>query len=302
MKKSVDTEEFIENTKKDLEKKIKDLITDKHILSVLEGKKRFRALLSQLVYKACTKGEETHQQYQKALEGSVVIELAHAVALVHDDIIDEDIEKQSKSAHHVKNGVAGALLTGHKMLVIGFNIALKHGDEWARSYVDIWDEVVNDVLDEININKNGFSNDLISSKPKRVDEYNKKIEQKTAALFSSVCKAGALEAAISGDVLKVFEDYGQEIGLAYQLADDLVDLANGEMREGAIILLLKRLEGIGAKINTLKKKELKRKFSKNKDNIQEIFIEEINRHIEKALGRQHPEYQTYEGGCKGDNA
>ncbi|MCK4902790.1 MAG: polyprenyl synthetase family protein [Thermoplasmatales archaeon] len=282
MKKSVDTEEFIENTKKDLEKKIKDMITDKHILSVLEGKKRLRALLSQLAYKACTQGEETSQQYQKALEGSVVIELAHAAALVHDDIIDQDCERRNKPAYLVKNGVAGTLLTGHKMLAIGFSVALKHGDEWVRLYVDSWDEVINGVLDEINLNKNGFSNGLISSKSKKIDAYNKKIERKTAALFSSVCKAGALEAAISGDALKVFEDYGQEIGLAYQLADDLVDLANGEMREGVIILLLKRLRDIGTKINTLKKKELKRKFAKNKDNIQEIFIEEINRHIEKA--------------------
>ena len=282
MKKSVDTEEFIENTKKDLEKKIKDMITDKHILSVLEGKKRLCALLSQLAYKACTQGEETSQQYQKALEGSVVIELAHAAALVHDDIIDQDCERRNKPAYLVKNGVAGTLLTGHKMLAIGFSVALKHGDEWVRLYVDSWDEVINGVLDEINLNKNGFSNDLISSKSKKIDAYNKKIERKTAALFSSVCKAGALEAAISGDALKVFEDYGQEIGLAYQLADDLVDLANGEMREGVIILLLKRLRDIGTKINTLKKKELKRKFAKNKDNIQESFIEEINKHIEKA--------------------
>ena len=282
MKKSVDTEEFIENTKKDLEKKIKDMITDKHILSILEGEKRLRALLSQLAYKACTQGKETSQQYQKALEGSIVIELAHAASLVHDDIIDEDVERRGKSAYHVKNGVAGALLTGHKMLVIGFNVALKHGDEWARLYVDSWGEVVNGELDEINLNKNGFSNDVISSKSKKIDTYNKKIEQKTAALFSSVCKAGALEAAISGDALKVFEDYGREIGLAYQLADDLVDLANGEMKEGVIILLLKRLEDIGTKINALKKKELKRKFAKNRDNIQKIFIEEINKHIEKA--------------------
>ena len=282
MKKSVDTEKFIENTKKDLEKKIKDMVTDKHILSALERGNRLRALLFQLAYKASTRGKETSQRYQKALEGSVVIELAHGASLVHDNIIDDANGRRGKPSIQVKKGVASALLTAHKMLVIGFNVSLTHGDEWARLYVDSWDEVVNGELDEINLNKNNFNKDVTSKKSKKLDASNAVIDLKTATLFSAVCKAGALEAGITGDALKVFADYGREIGLVYQLADDLIDLANGELRESVITLFLKRLEVLGTKINALKKRELKKTLAKNQGKILDIYIEEIDKHIKKA--------------------
>ena len=79
----VTIEDIIESSTKDLEKKITDIITDKEIAAILEGGKRLRPLLAHLVFKACTQGKETPIQYQRALEGGVVIELAHAASLVH---------------------------------------------------------------------------------------------------------------------------------------------------------------------------------------------------------------------------
>ena len=203
-KKSSDLEEFIKITKRDLEKKIKDMIVDKKIVSILEGGKRLRSLLSHISYKACTQGKETRKEYRKALEGGVVIELAHAASLVHDDIIDDDIERRGKPSYHVKKGIASAILAGHKMLVIGFNVALKHGEEWAKLYVDSWNEVVNGEIDEVNFNKKNLKYwDKISSKSEILDIYNKIINLKTAVLFSSVCKSGALEANMPEDVISL---------------------------------------------------------------------------------------------------
>jgi len=281
-KKSQTLEGFINTSKKDMEKKILEMISDKHILSILEGGKRLRPLLALLAFRAITQGKETQEQYQKALEGSVVIELAHAASLVHDDIIDMDKERRGKPSYYVKKGVANALLTGHKMLVLGFDVALKHGDEWARLYVDSWDDIVNGELDEVELNKNGFSKDDISSKSDIFKKYIEIIDLKTAVLFSSVCKAGALEANVNGKILKLFSDYGREIGLAYQLADDLVDLANGEMIDSVIVPLLNRLDNGTEVKKSMKKRGIKRKFEKNKDKIQELYIDEIKKHIKKA--------------------
>ena len=277
-----DLDEFFLSTRIDIEKKITDTVRDKQILEILKGGKRLRSLLAALAFKACTQGNETNDKYQDALLGSVGIELAHGASLVHDDIIDRDKYRRGKKAYHIKEGVGKAILTGHKMLVQGFEIALKHGKEWANLYVDSWNEVVNGEIDEVEFNqyKNGIN--LNFSKDDIFRAYNKIIDMKTAALFSSSCKAGALGANMTGDILKVFADYGREIGLAYQLADDLVDLANGEMIDSVIVPILNRLENSEIKFSKFRQREIKRKVTKNKDKIQEIYIKEIQKHVENA--------------------
>jgi geranylgeranyl pyrophosphate synthase len=280
----VTIEELMESSTKDLEKKITDLITDREIASILEGGKRLRPLLAHLAFKACTQGKYTSKQYQRALEGGVVIELAHAASLVHDDIIDNDKMRRGQPSFHVKKGVADAILTGHKMLVTGFNIALQHGKDIAKLYIDSWNEVVNGEIDEVSFNKKELKELDRSSKSQIFKIYNNIIDLKTAVLFSSASKAGALEANMSGDILKVFADYGREIGLAYQLADDLVDLANGEMLDSVIIPILNRLERktTKVKIGLLKKREVKKKFERNKNTIEKMYLDEIKKHVRKA--------------------
>ena len=273
---------FCQSSKIDLEKKITKTVSDEKIVSVLKGGKRLRSLLASLSFKACTQGKESSRQYQQALEGAVSIELAHSASLVHDDIIDKDKERRGKAAFHIKEGVANAILTGHKMLAIGFNIALSHSKEVAKLYVDSWGEVVNGEIKEVDFNDNNIR-DLkqISTKSAIFEAYNRIIDQKTAALFSSACKAGAIEANMSGDILKVFADYGREIGLAYQLADDLVDLVKGEIIDSVVIPLLNKLEG-KADIRPIKPRDIKKKFAKHSSEIEKLFIDEIKGHVKNA--------------------
>jgi geranylgeranyl pyrophosphate synthase len=280
---TLDLDKFYENNKEELEQKIIDMISDKKIYSILEGGKRLRPLLASLSFKACTQGKETKQQYDQAVEGGVVIELAHAASLVHDDIIDQDNERRGKPAFHIKEGIGKAILTGHKMLATGFDITLRHGREIAKLYMQSWGELVNGEIDEVSFNKSDLNKlKEQGSKSQIFEAYRKIIDLKTAALFSSACKAGAMEANMTGDILNVFEKYGREIGLAYQLADDLVDLANGEMIDSVIVPLLNRLKQGKIKISAFKQREIKKEFEKNKDKIQEFYIEEIKKHVKNA--------------------
>jgi geranylgeranyl pyrophosphate synthase len=276
-------DEFFDVTKYDIENKISAVILDGEIVQILHGGKRLRSLLAELAFKTCTKGKETDKHYQKSLEGSVSIELAHGASLVHDDIIDKDTIRRGKEAVHVKQGIGKAILTGHKMLVKGFDIALSHGKEVASLYVDSWNKVVNGEMDEVDFNKNALGLKDFSSKSQIFEAYNKIIDLKTAVLFSSACQAGAIEADMTGDILRVFANYGREIGLAYQLADDLVDLANGEMIDSVIIPLLNKLDTKTARLKAFRNWKIKRKFSKHKDKIQELYIQEIKRHIDNAV-------------------
>ena len=277
---SLDLESFFNETYSHVEQELDNKILDKKIRNVLNGGKRLRSLLAQLSFKACTQGKETHNKYMKSLEGTVSIELAHGASLIHDDIIDKDIQRRGKPAFHVKEGVSKALLMGHKMIAQGFDIALTHGKEVAKIYVDSWNEVVNGEIDEVDFNNNG-SNLHNSTKEQIFEAYNKIINLKTAGLFASACKVGALEADMTSDILKVFSDYGREVGLAYQLADDLVDLANGEMIESVILPLLNKLENRPI-ISTIKKREIKKIFIKNKDKIKQYYIDEIKKHVMRA--------------------
>ncbi len=275
--------EFDESARGDLEKKIAAMISDKQIVTILSGGKRLRPLLAHLAFKACTKGNEKPHEYQRALEGGVVIELAHTASLVHDDIIDNDKKRRGKPSFFVKKGIASAILTGHKMLSTGFNIALGHGKDFAKLYVNSWDEVVNGEIDEVNFNKTDRKKmDGFSLKSQIFKAYEKIIDFKTAALFASACQSGALEANMTGDILKVFKDFGREIGLAYQLADDLVDLENGEMIDSVIVPLLNRIENKSTKLKIFGKREIKRQFKKNKEKIKEFYLEEIRKHVKKA--------------------
>jgi len=278
---SQNLEHFFKKTLDDVEKTISDTISDNQIKDILSGGKRLRSLLCNLAFKACTGGKESPIKYRKALEGTVSIELAHTASLVHDDIIDHDDERRGKQAYHKKAGIAKAILVGHKMLSTGFQIALSHSNEVAKLYVDSWNEVVKGEIDEVDFNKNGIKEKL-STKSQIFEAYYKIIDLKTAALFSSACQAGALEADMSGDILGVFRNYGREIGLAYQLADDLVDLENGEMIDSVIIPLLNRIEKKPIKVGSLKDREIRKIFSKNEDKIKAYYIDEIKKHLRNA--------------------
>jgi len=276
-----DLDDFFITIRKDVEKKINDTVIDENIKDILQGGKRLRPLLSNLAFKACTEGKEEDATYQRAIEGSVSIELAHAASLVHDDIIDKDSERRGKTAFHIKEGIGKALLTGHKMLVHGLEIAMNHSREIAKLYIDSWNEVLNGEIDEVDFNKDGEKFEY-SSKNAFFEAYYRIIDLKTAALFSSACQAGALEANMSGDILKVFRDYGRHIGLAYQLADDLVDLENGEMLDSVVVPILNRIEHNNKITTGLKKREIKKLLDKNEDKIKKFYIDEIKKHVEKA--------------------
>jgi geranylgeranyl pyrophosphate synthase len=281
-KNTKDIETFFIKTKKEIDKKIKNKVYDKEILKFLENGKHLRSILWHLSFKACTRGKETKSQTQKSLELSISIELAHSASLVNEDIIDNDVARRGKPAFHVKEGIGKTLLVGHKMLVQGFEIALSHSKEAAKGYMDSWDKIISGGIYEINFNKKDSINNTNNFQNKGKNEvYNEIIDLKTAGLFASACKAGALAADMPSDILKAFSNYGREIGLAYQLADDLVDLKNGEMIESVILPLLNRLEN-KSKTGFFKKRDIKKMFAKNEEKIKSYYIDEIKKHIKNA--------------------
>lgn len=275
-------EVFLKHTQEDIEKKIKEIITDPHILSILKEGKRLRPLLGAISFKVCTGGNESSQLYQHFLEGTVAIELAHGASLVHDDIIDGDLTRRGEPAFYIKTGIDNAILIGHKMLVLGFNLALSHGEKIAKLYVSAWSGTLNGQLNEINFNSKDLQDANITADSKFFQVYSRIIDLKTATLFSAACKAAAYWANASDEIADLLAEYGREVGFAYQLADDLVDLEKGEMIDSVVIPLLTRLEKRTAKNGSVKNRSIRRKIEKRSPEIKKLYLEEISKHVNKA--------------------
>jgi len=279
---SLALEVFLKHTHEDIEKKINEIITDQNILTILKEGKRLRPLLGALSFKVCTGGNEQPQLYQQFLEGAVAIELAHGASLVHDDIIDGDLTRRGEPAFYIKTGIDNAILVGHKMLVMGFKLALSHGDRIAKLYVDAWGGTLDGQLSEINFNSKDLQDVNITADSKFFQVYSKIIDLKTATLFSAACKAAAYWAKSSDEIAALLAEYGREVGFAYQLADDLVDLEKGEMIDSVVIPLLTRLEKRTAKNGSIKPKSIRKKIEKKSPEIKKLYLEEISKHVNKA--------------------
>lgn len=279
---SLPLEIFLKHSYEDVEAKIDEIIQDESIRGILKGGKRLRPLLASISFKACTGGKESQELYQRFLEGAVAIELAHGASLVHDDIIDGDLNRRGEPAFYIKKGIDNAILIGHKMLVIGFTIAINHGEKIAKLYVDAWNQTLNGQLNEINFNSQDLHNPDITIDSKFFKIYSRIIDLKTGTLFSAACKAAAYWANASDPVADLLGEYGREVGFAYQLADDLVDLEKGEMIDSVVIPLLTRLEKRTQKNGSLKTRAIRRKIQQNSSEIKKLYLEEISKHVNKA--------------------
>lgn len=279
---SLSLEVFLKHTQEDVEKKIGELIADQNILSILKEGKRLRPMLGAIAFKVCTGGNEPDQLYQRFLEGAVAIELAHGASLVHDDIIDGDLTRRGEPAFYIKTGVDNAILIGHKMLVIGFKLILPHGEKIAKLYVEAWSGTLDGQLNEINFNSKDLQDANITADSKFFQVYSRILDLKTATLFSAACKAAAIWANASDKTVELLGDYGREVGFAYQLADDLVDLEKGEMIDSVVIPLLTRLEKRNAKNGNLKQRSIRKKIEKKSPEIKKLYLEEISKHVNNA--------------------
>jgi geranylgeranyl pyrophosphate synthase len=279
---SLSLEVFLKHTHEDIEKKIQEIITDQNILTILKEGKRLRPLLGALSFKTCTGGAESPKLYQQFLEGAVAIELAHGASLVHDDIIDGDLTRRGEPAFYIKTGIDNAILVGHKMLVMGFTLALSHGERIAKLYVEAWGGTLDGQLSEINFNSKDLQDINITADSKFFQVYSKIIDLKTATLFSAACKAAAYWAQASDEIANLLAEYGREVGFAYQLADDLVDLEKGEMIDSVVIPLLTRLEKRTAKNGGIKPRSIRKKIEKKSPEIKKLYLEEISKHVTNA--------------------
>jgi octaprenyl-diphosphate synthase len=146
------------------------------------------------------------------------IELLHTESVIHDDIIDEENLRRGKPSFHVKYGYNNSILTADFVLGIILNLSCKLNNPRVSA------ELSNAAIKM----SEGEIMEIKLAKECNLDEYEyiKVIEHKTASLFETSAKIGAILGKGGEDQIRALAAFGNLLGIAYQVHDDLVDWNN----------------------------------------------------------------------------
>lgn len=207
-----------------VEERLRDAVTQSDVLAdttsrhlIDAGGKRLRPLLTLL---AAQLGEG---QRPEVLDAAVVVELTHLATLYHDDVMDSaPLRRGAPSAHEVW-GNQVAILTGDLLFARASGIVAGLGPEAVRIQAATFERLCLGQLHE-----------TVGPAPgtDAVAHYLRVLSDKTASLIATSARFGAMFAGCPSDVVATLVAYGEKVGVAFQLADDVIDLSDDGTRTG----------------------------------------------------------------------
>ncbi|MBN2521094.1 MAG: polyprenyl synthetase family protein [Bacteroidales bacterium] len=156
-------------------------------------------------------GEINHSTYVAA----AMIELLHTATLIHDDVVDESMERRGFFSINALWKSKIAVLLGDFLLAKGLLVAVEN-----KEYEML--EILSNAVKEMS---EGEIYQLQKTRKLNITEedYFKIIKQKTASLMASCAVCGAKSAGKTDEILQKMKDFGENIGIAFQIKDDLLD-------------------------------------------------------------------------------
>lgn len=155
---------------------------------------------------------------QDALPQAIAIELFHNFTLIHDDIMDDAPIRRGKQSVFKKWNPNIAILSGDTLFALAYQYAQQADNVLLPDILSVFNKTAIEVCEGQQYDLNYETENNIS-----VDDYIKMIRLKTAVLFAASLKIGALIGGASADDAKNLYDFGLNIGLGFQLKDDLLD-------------------------------------------------------------------------------
>ena len=201
--------------------------------SVFSGGKRLRPILM------LATAEIFGMDHKNVLYTACSIELIHTFSLIHDDLpcIDNDDFRRGKPTCHKVYGEDIALLAGDALLVHAYKMILKNIEikEIKKNTILLLFEEMTKCVDTENM-LGGQIKDVIHEKPDDnvVAFLCSLYKQKTAALICAAIRAGAILAGAKKREIKALTKYGECIGLAFQITDDILDIMQDQRNEDRI--------------------------------------------------------------------
>ncbi|KAA3599243.1 MAG: polyprenyl synthetase family protein [Calditrichaeota bacterium] len=180
---------------------------------LLNKGKRLRPILSLIV------AETFGSKIENAVDVAVAFEMLHNFTLVHDDIMDKDDFRRGKQTVHKKWNLSVAILTGDALIGLAHNALTFAPQNKIGELVRIMNETNLALCEGQNLDK-----DFENRSDVTIFEYLNMISLKTAKLLSVCAKAGALIANATKEEVEAVEDFGLQLGLAFQIQDDLLDI------------------------------------------------------------------------------
>jgi geranylgeranyl diphosphate synthase type II len=193
--------------------------------AVFAGGKRIRPVLARLAHRAAG-GDAT-----EITHAACGLELIHTYSLVHDDLpaLDDDVLRRGRPTVHVAFDEATAILVGDALLTEGLLLIARYpeGTDWAKRRAD----AVATVAEAISVRGmvGGQVEDLEATGQfvggavdleTRLDRIHR---HKTGCLLRASVEMGAILAGVDASRRRLFVEYGEDLGLAFQIADDILD-------------------------------------------------------------------------------
>jgi len=192
---------------------------NQHILT--GGGKRLRALLFVICARLC--GDEGERAYTL----SSIFEYLHAATLLHDDVIDKADTRRGKPAANTVWGNSAAVLVGDFLLSKSFALAV---ESQKLRLLEVLSQTTTQMAE-------GMVLELIHTDNLEVDEetYQKILINKTAILISAACQTGGIWGGADEGQEKALAQYGLDLGIAFQMVDDLLDYIASEQETGKTV-------------------------------------------------------------------
>jgi geranylgeranyl pyrophosphate synthase len=182
------------------------------------GGKRVRPALTLLVFRAAG-GEDPRD----VIDIGAALELIHSATLLHDDIIDSGLTRRGRPSPLARHGLGMTLVTGDFLFSRAFGVAGRF-DEMIVGWAT---EACIALCEGEVIQRRFWRNPSVT-----LDDYLEIAARKTASLFSQATRIGAHLAGASPDVVNAMYHLGFEIGVAFQMVDDLLDVLGPEQITG----------------------------------------------------------------------
>ncbi|MBO4936074.1 MAG: polyprenyl synthetase family protein [Alistipes sp.] len=184
------------------------------------GGKRIRPTLLMLAYNLYA------EDIERALMPAMAVEIFHNFTLLHDDIMDNAAVRRGRPSVHAKWGANVAILSGDAMLILAYSYLQRTNSERLSAIFERFNKMAAEVCEG-----QQFDMDFETQQKVSVVDYMRMIELKTAALLAGSAIIGALLAGASDNDCQHLYNFAREVGLAFQLQDDLLD-SYGDERLG----------------------------------------------------------------------
>jgi heptaprenyl diphosphate synthase len=210
----------LEDVERALEKAVaadSDLLAATASYLLEAGGKRFRPMLVLL------SGSFGDPADPRLIPGSVAIELVHVATLYHDDVIDEADARRGRPSVNARWDNTVAILTGDYLFARASEIAADLGTDVSRLLARTIAVLCDGQIREV---------DNASRQIWDEDAYMEVIRRKTAVLIATSCRLGGMLSGATIEQIETLDAYGEALGLAFQLSDDIMDLVSTESELG----------------------------------------------------------------------